>query len=431
MPERRSHLHRLVRACVVAALSGLCALPLSAQDARTSSSGAGLGGPKEMSRELEVDNSPRERAYRLPIRLTEGWYAWKAGVTERTGIQFNVNYNAAYTTASAAIEDGDPTWAASGFLEMSAGWTLLGSESGNTGTLFVKLGDRHSIGSDRVPMFLGLATGYYGLPATGFGEYTFRTVELHWTQSLMDQRLQFAVGKLDPTNYFNFHGLIVPWRHFMGYGSSVSGTVNWPDPGWGAVFSIRPTEQLYIMAGLHDPKGDELQDGSFFDAGEVIWDGDLFKAVEVGWVPTFAERYFKKISLMYWQADAYETDAGTTSAAGEGWAASAHWFFNETWAPYLRYAWSDGMGFNAFYDRQLQVGVGRLARNYDMLGLSASWSAVNIPDADDQYTLEAFYRFVRSLHFEITPNLQFVGQPTLNVNEDWMTYFSIRTRMTF
>jgi porin len=124
-------------------------------------------------------------------------------------------------------------------------------------------------------------------------------------------------------------------------------------------------------------------------------------------------------------------DAGTTSAAGEGWAASAHWFFNETWAPYLRYAWSDGMGFNAFYDRQLQVGVGRLARNYDMLGLSASWSAVNIPDADDQYTLEAFYRFVLTQHFEITPNLQFVGQPTLNVNEDWMTYFSIRTRMTF
>jgi porin len=403
--------------------------PDSAQAQRSLS--GGFGGPKEMAREMEVDNTPRERAYRLPIRVMDGWYAWKADLTERTGFQFNINYNAAFTSASDAIQEGDPTWAAGGILEVSAGWTLLGRESGNTGTLFAKVVSRHAIGSDRTPMFLGFSTGYYGLPGTGFREYDIRTVELNWVQTLFDRRLHFAVGKVDPTNYFNFHGLVVPWRHFMGYGSSVSGTVSWPDQGWGAVVSVRPTEQIYVMGGLHDPQGDAFEDGTFFDAGSVIWDGRLFKALEVGWVPSFPERYFRKISLAYWHADEFETASGGTSATGSGWALSSHWFFDDTWAPYLRYAWSDGNGFNAFYKKQFQAGVGRVARNYDMLGVSVSWSDTNIPDSDSQYTGEVFYRFVLTQHLELTPNLQIIGNPTLNPGKDWMTYLSFRARMTF
>jgi porin len=391
----------------------------------------GVGGPKEMARELEVDNTPRERAYRIPIRVMDGWYDWKADLTERTGLQFNINYNAAYTQASATIEEGAPDWAASGVLELSAGWTLFGRESGNKGTLFAKGVSRHSIGSDRTPMFLGFSTGYYGLPATAFREYSFRMVELNWAQQLFDQRLAFVLGKIDLTNYFNFHGLIVPWRHFLGYGSSVSGTVNWGNPGWGGVVSVRPTEQFFVMGGIADAEGDPFLDGEFLTGGDHFFDGRLMKMIEVGWVPTFAERYFKKISVMYWDADEFEAYDGSTSAAGNGWAASAHWFFNDTWAPYLRVASGSGGGFNTFYDTQVQAGVGRVARNYDMLGISASWSDTNIPDSEDQYTGEVFWRFVLTQHFEVTPSLQLIGNPTLNPGQDWMTYLSLRTRLTF
>jgi porin len=409
---------------------GLVAQEPDSATARQNPPGA-IGGPKEMAREMEIDNTPRARAYRLPIRVMDGWYDWKADFQNRTGIQFNINYNFAYTRASATIEEGAPDWAAAGILETSLGWTAFGTESGNTGTLFVKGVSRHSIGSDRTPMFLGFSTGYYGLPGTGFREYSYRVLELNWVQQLFDQRLAFVLGKIDMTNYFNFHGLIVPWRHFLGYGSSVSGTVNWGNAGWGTVVSVRPSEQFYVMGGIVDAEGDPYREGEFLSGGDHFFDGRLMKMVEVGWVPTFAERYFKKISVMYWDADEFEAVDGSTSAAGNGWAASAHWFFNETWAPYLRFASGSGGGYNTFYNSQVQAGVARVARNYDMLGLSASWAETNIPDAEDQYTAEVFYRLVLTQHFEITPNLQLIGNPTLNTDQDWMTYFSLRTRMTF
>ena len=47
MSERVIGPERLVRLSVAAALWGLCALPLSAQDARTSSGGGGLGRPSD------------------------------------------------------------------------------------------------------------------------------------------------------------------------------------------------------------------------------------------------------------------------------------------------------------------------------------------------------------------------------------------------
>ncbi len=434
-PSRRGAV--VQRPCLVAALwLAACAAPALAQqsegDAARPARPGGFGGPQEMTREMEVDNTPRERAYRLPIRVLDGWYAWKDDLQDRTGFQFNLNYTALYVNASSAIEEGDPTWAASGIFEASAGWTPFGRSSGDTGTLFAKAVSRHAIGSDRVPMFLGFSTGYYGLPGTAYRDYSFRLVELQWTQALFNQKAHFAVGKVDPTNYFNFHGLLVPWRHFIGYGSSVSGTVNWPDQGWGVVASVRPHERWYVMGGLTDARGDVFKDGDFLYGGNQFFEGNFFSAVEVGYVPSFDERFFRKISLTIWHSPEFVEDgSGATSEEGSGWAFSSHWLFNDAWAPFFRFAHSNGKGINTFYESQVQLGVGRLTRAFDLLGLSASWADPNLPDAKDQWTTELFYRFVLTQHLELTPSLQLIFNPSLNPAQDVMTYFGARVRMTF
>lgn len=110
-------------------------------------------------------------------------------------------------------------------------------------------------------LFAQKKSGYYGLPGVAFNDYSIRVLEFNWQQSLFEDKVNFVIGKVDSTNYFNFHGIIIPWQHFLGYGASVSGTVNWPDMGAGIIASYKFTDNIYLMGGLTDVRGDIYEDG--------------------------------------------------------------------------------------------------------------------------------------------------------------------------
>lgn len=393
----------------------------------------GFGGPKTVGAQLQIDNQPKFD-YRIPIKTTKPWYDFKIDFSKRTGIEFGVNYTSLIIASTETITDENSNSASSGVFDVQAGWTFLNRKKGkNTGKLFVKINDRHTYKGpgSTPPMFHGInESGYYGLPATGYRDYSIRMLEFNYQQALLDNHLHFVIGKIDVTNYFNFHGLIVPWQHFIGYGSSVSGTVNWPDQGLGAVVSFRPTEKLYIMGGLTDVRGDVFRPGEFLNLGDQFQDGKFWKAIEVGYVPSFEERYFKKISITYWNSDAYTNVNGTPIASGQGVAVSAHWFFAQRFIPFARFGISDGNGENAFYKADVQIGHGYRFLNYDILGISLSWNDPNIPESKDQITVELFYRFNITAHLELTPSMQFITNPTFNPNRNSLFYFGFRGRIT-
>lgn len=394
----------------------------------------GFGGPKTIGAQLAADNQPRF-SYRIPIKHTKPWYDFKNKLSSDTGIEFGLNYTSLFIHSSQKIADENTSNASSGILDIQGGWNFIGRKKGkNKGKLFVKINSRHSYGgANRTsPMFHGLnESGYYGLPATGFRDYTIRITELNYQQSLFDNRVHFVVGKIDPTNYFNFHGLIVPWQHFIGYGASVSGTVNWPDQGLGAIMSFRPTEKIYVMAGLTDVRGDVFREGEFLNFGDYFQDGKFWKSVEIGFVPSFEERYLKKISITYWHSDQYLNARGIEVGSGQGIAVSAHWFFDERFIPFARFGISNGNGENSFYKADVQIGHGYRFLNYDMLGISLSWNQPNIDEVKDQFTSELFYRFNLTAHLELTPSIQFITNPTLNPEVSSLFYFGARGRVTF
>ena len=55
-----------------------------------------LGGPKTIGAQLKVDNQKKESFFRVPIRVTKGWYAWKKRLNEQTGIQLGINYTSVF-----------------------------------------------------------------------------------------------------------------------------------------------------------------------------------------------------------------------------------------------------------------------------------------------------------------------------------------------
>ncbi len=392
-----------------------------------------MGGPKTIGAQLKLDNQKKESFFRVPVRVTQPWYDWKARLHEQTGIQLGINYTSVYMTASDVIDESvNNKNTGSGILDIQLAWNLVGRKSGkNKGTLFLKINNRHAYGSLTNSMFHGIfESGYYGLPAVGFNDYSTRILELNWQQGFMDNKIQFVVGKVDMTNYFNFHGLVIPWSSFLGYGSSLSGTVNWPNQGIGIIGSYRFNDNWYAMGALADAYGDDFSMNNFLDLGDQFFDGNMFKAVEVGYVGSMAERYFKKISLTYWSTDGY-TRNGIDVASSNGIAFTSHWFFQDKFAPYFRFAFSEGNGENAFYKKDVQIGHGFVMRSHDLLGTSFSWAETNIPGSKDQMTVEVYYRVQITERLAITPDFQWILNPTLNPNVNSLTYIGVRGRVTF
>ncbi|MCK5573039.1 MAG: hypothetical protein KAJ12_09775 [Bacteroidetes bacterium] len=311
-----------------------------------------MGGPASPGAQLLADNQKKESFFRVPSNWTRGWYEWKSDLREKTGIQLGLNYTALFMWSSAVIDEAvnSPT-ASSGILDLIVGWKLLGRTPGtNTSTLFLRVNSRHSyISGKTAPMFHGLSeSGYYGLPAVGYHDYTIRVIDLTWQQGLFGNRMGLIVGKFDPTNYFNFHGLMVPWTSFIGYGASVSNTINWPNTGVGVAFGFKITSKVFVLGTLSDLTGETWEEGKFLDwSGDHFFDGRFFKVLELGYAPTIDERYFKKISLTYWHSSALPVDGGTRIEPGSGLALSYHWWFNERYMPYVRLAFGNGTSARA------------------------------------------------------------------------------------
>ena len=70
-------------------------------------------------------------------------------------------------------------------------------------------------------------------------------------------------------------------------------------------------------------------------------------------------------------------------------------------------------------------------KSHDLLGTSLSVAETNIPDTKNQVTIEVYYRFHITEHLALTPDFQWIFNPTLNPNSDNLVYLGLRGRATF
>jgi len=384
-----------------------------------------LGGPTSIEAQLVFENQVKESYFRIPIRVFKPWFETKEKIINKTDLEFGINYTIAYLGASTGITDSSQTSSGGGILDIPLSWSPIGKESGNTGTFSIKFETRHTIGTGVPPMLLGFETGSILLPATKVNSFSFRISEFYYQQTLFKEHLKFALGKLDPTNYFNFYGMINPFTNFFGYGFSSSPTANWPNQGLGTVVSIIPTtkKDIYVMGGVFDVLGDPFNEGDFLNVGNQFFEGNLFKSIEVGYIKSYAERYFKRISLTYWNSDS--TNGIDT---GQGVSFSSHWYFKEKYIPFFRAGFSNGKGTNTLAEKYVAFGNGFRFKSHDILNIGFNWAKPT--GLRDQYSFEIYYRFNLTEHLAITPDLQWVINPSLNESVNNLIYWGIRGRFT-
>ena len=159
---------------------------------------------------------------------------------------------------------------------------------------------------------------------------------------------------------------------------------------------------------------------------EVFKDGaEFFKFVQLDWQPSIQDRYFKNVHVTLWHVDERE-DVGVPSSKGV--AFGANWTFYEKFMPFVRAGWSDGAA--PLMNKTATVGFIQRIHLRDLLGFGFNWGDPSDDTFRDQYSTELFYRFQFSQNLALTPSVQLLIDPALNLAEDQIWVFGIRARLS-
>ena len=388
-----------------------------------------FGGPSSAGSHLKWDNQ-----HKGPLVVLEQWdhylkpyHDFKVRLKERAGLSFGVDYNAVFQEAT---ESPGESGAASGTFRVFGNWDLFGRASENTGSLVLKVENRHRLGTDIAPQALGPELGYAGLTAIPFSEADWLLSNLYWQQAAVNNRLGLVLGIVDVTDYVDVYSLADPWTGFFNLDFSTNPTIPAPNQGLGAALRGKLTDHLYLLAGIADANGDPTDPGDSFES--FFTDTEYFKHAELGCYGLWKDRFEDNMHVTVWQIDQREE-----ADIPEGWGAafSASHLFNDRWLPFARFGLSDGGG-GALLERSFSLGTGRYLRGKsDMVALGLSYgkptSETGDGDLGDQYTMELFYRLQLFEHLVVTPDIQVLVNPAQNPDADVIGVFGVRARLAW
>jgi porin len=391
---------------------------LHAQDATNE-----LIGPDAVTSQLAADEEDKPDL--LGIDAQAGIDEWKAGVKERTGLDFGVDYN---SLGFAAIDSPGRSSAAGGVFRVFGTWELYNRGEVNNGSIVFKVENRHAY-TDVAPSAFGSEVGYVGVTNTVFSDQGWRTTHLFWQQRFAGGRGISYLGFLDTTDYVDVYPLASPWSGFGNIafenGSGAIGGI--PDGALGAMVGGFLTDHFYLVGGFADANGDptNLDDG--FDS--VFNDFETFKSLEFGWASKREEVFLNNAHVTFWQIDE-KSELGIP----DGWGVSFSLVSSndDGWMPFLRGGWADDGG--SLYEASVSTGFGYSPRpGQALLGLGLNWNRPNEStyeaNLSDQYSLELFQQLQLTEGVEITPNVQVIRNPALEPSDDWSVFFGLRMRV--
>jgi porin len=386
-----------------------------------------LGGPNSVIGTVREDKKSKNAVFSAdPIqRLLTPYFDFKQRVKNNYGLSFGIDYNILYQVATESLDEKS---AASGSLRFFGYWTLLGRNSENKGTFVYKVENRHRIGTDITPTQLAPEIGYAGLTATVFTDAGWELTNFYWEQILFEGQLIVGIGIVDTTDYVNIYSFVNPWTDFNNLAFLNDPTIPTPNQGLGGAFLFMFNKNIYLLGGLADTNGDPSD--PFENFNTFFNENEYFTNIEIGWISSFENRYKKNIHLTAWHAD-----SRNKAQVPDGWglAFSFNYLIENKYEPFFRAGYSDGGG--ALSEWSVSSGMGYHVRDKgDLIAIGLNWGKASEEVFEvidpDQYTVEIFYRIQLFQNLTLTPDIQFVIDPVLNPDEDFIVVFGLRARVT-
>ncbi len=377
-----------------------------------------FGGPDSPERRTNSDDSPAASLIELDVFNTamEPWYDFKKMLNEDFAVQINLNYVALYQSATATVPGAEDKAAAHG-LRGNLIWTVMRG-TGHSGNLNASFEAPHSLGTDVLPDALGPTVGSSVLTSNTYGDSRGYVANVYWHQRFLDNKIQLALGRMDPGIFWGGHPLAGPGTDFMNTNSGTNGAIAYPGIGFGGVAAVAPTDNFYVMAGIHDASAINTRAGF-----ETLGRGDVFAAMQVGFVPSIEERFAKQIHLLGWYSEKRNHDGVPESW---GLAATAYWTFEDIFMPFARAAWSEGGA--AALGTNLAVGIGIKTDENDQFGVSVGWAKPIDYSEHSSFHVETYWRIHLFPNVALTPSAQIIIDPPNNPDKEAIGVFGWRLR---
>lgn len=338
----------------------------------------------------------------------------------RTNLRLGLAHTLLFQQASGGT--GDRT-AAGGDLDLLARWTLIGAGTKDTGILSFAGEYRYQIG-DQPPAELGAEIGTLNPTTNGFGERSPTVKEFYWDQRVLEDRLRFVVGRVDPENLFGGHRLQSANLYFLNKVFSSNTTIAFPGSGMAAGVQVKPAPWLYIDGGIADANGVTTQSNfeGFFEDGEFLY------FTESALTPTIEGVGAGRYRVALWHISERE-DAGVDADGGV--TVSVDQDFGERWTAFVRYGHADGDATGITDSAQGGFGFKNLLHAGDMVGLALAWSKPKDDDEREEKVAEVFIRFQVTEVAQLTFGSELILDPGNAPGDDVLGVFSVRLRLSF
>jgi len=384
-----------------------------------------MGGATSVSSDLVDDDESKNPLLGINFARDKlGWYyGWKRNLLDKLGVAFGIDYSFMNQFSNYSATDD---WALSGIFRMYGTWQAFGSTEGMSGTLAVRIENRHQIGSGVTPRDLGFDGGS-SLSTATYKKFGWGTTQLHWKQLFEGGRYLLVAGNMDPGDYSDVYPFLTAHKSFVNDAYVNNPSVALPSQGFGIVGkAVFAGGAGYASAGLHDANGSPTEFGldTFFEVREY------YTWVEAGWTPGDNPMGGEGVHVNVWRQDARE-DAGTEETWGVTLSASRVFDRDVRWSPFVRagYAHGDGGGLVRF---MAAGGVHALVRGTDLVGVATSWSGPIDSTLRDQVTSELFYRLQLTENIQATPDVQFTINPSHTLETDVLWVLAaLRLRLVF
>jgi porin len=136
---------------------------------------------------------------------------------------------------------------------------------------------------------------FFGVNGDAAGDRSIDVTQLWFQQSLLEDKVQIRLGKLDLTGGFECHGCPVTFDgnsfandetgQFLNSALINNPTIPFPEAGLGLVVYVQPTEHWYAGAGIADAQADARETGFATAFGK---EDDFFSIFETGVTPEIA-----------------------------------------------------------------------------------------------------------------------------------------------
>lgn len=376
--------------------------------------------PTEFNQQLRLDQTDRKNWLGITPENDplSPFMRLLGGLKDKTGLTLGGAYTMLLQQASGG--PGNRT-AAAGDIDLMLSWKKQFNE-----TDYIRINSsfeyRFQVGSI-TPAQLGPEVGTLVPTTNGFGERPPVVKELFYDQTLLDGRLRWIFGRIDPENYVGGHRLQSANTFFLNKAFSSNPAIAYPSIGLGAAAGIKPVEWFYMLAGCSDVNANITRTGfdTAFDTGE------LFAFAEAGGITKIDRLGSGRQRISIWNSSASSVK---NRPSDQGISFSLDQELGPTAAIFVRAAYANATVTNVRNLYEAGFGFkGLTGIENDFTGIAIAYAAP--PDGRAETIIEAFQRFQVALRSEFTVGAQLILNPGNAPDADAIGIFECRFRISF